>query len=404
MKKLFKLNLQRFNDEDQTTDPVEQPKADNTEETKKVAKDILEAGKAVNDELKSMIGDIVKAQIAATQPPQVEKKMQFESKTIHANTQHGRDSLSPEMKSFVHWARTGEVTDRKALGGIATPSAGGYLVPEEFRAEIIRKMIPLTVMRRAGARQFTISGGDTMIPVLESSGQGGWVSENTAYTESEPTFGEISLRPNKYTRLVKASYEMLEDSAINVADLLSDIFSEDFAAAEDAAFVNGTGVGRPTGLFKAAITSVASTNTDDGTLADSLMKLIYALPRQYRNGSVFFLSGKAIAKVRLLKGANGQYLWESSLKAGEPDRLLGYPVFESVDIPEATIGAGPDTGSDIIFGHPKHYYIADRQGMVLERSNERFFELGQVAFRSDMRVDGKVALADGFRKLTGFKH
>lgn len=405
MKNLFKLNLQRFNDgtEPESTEPEAQPEA------KQVTNEILEAGKAINADLKGMISQIIKDELAAQQPPAPEKKMQFatDAKNVFINPQHGREQLSPEMKAFIHWTRTGEVTDRKALGGIATPAAGGYLVPEEFRSEIIRKMTPLTVMRRAGARQFTISGGDTVIPVLQTNGAGGWVAENTAYTESDPVFNEINLRPSKYTRLVKASYEMLEDSAINVAGLLSDIFAEDFAAAEDAAFIAGNGTGKPTGLFTASLTSTAAVITSDATLADSIIKLVYALPRQYRAGAVFFVHGSAIAKIRTLKNTQGAYLWEPSLKAGEPDRLLGYPVYESVDIavnPDVDPGAPTSPGSDIVFGHPKHYYIADRQGMILERSNERFFELGQVAFRSDMRVDGKVALADGFRKLTGFMH
>ncbi|WP_018130707.1 phage major capsid protein [Effusibacillus pohliae] len=389
-------------------------KAAAIEEGKRLAKEIIETGKAVNDELKDMVQQVVQEELKSagfdfSTPIQrlVEKKMQFDvSNAPRINSRHGRDQLSPEMKSFIHWAKTGEVIDRKALAG-GTANAGGYLVPEEFRSEVIRKLAALTVVRRSGARAFPVSSDSISIPVVSANGSGAWTGENQQYQESDPTFGNVNLTPHKYTRLVRASVELLEDSAINVADLLADIFAEDFAAAEDAAFVAGDGVNKPTGIAQAAIGTVAAANTSDQNQADSLVKTVYALPRQYRNGAVWYINSKAIQRIRLLKDANGRYIWQDGLQEGEPARLLGYPVFETDALAEYDLdgaGAGTDMGSNIIFGNPRYYYIADRTGMRLERSADRYFEFGQVAFRSDMRVDGKVALADAFKKLTGFKH
>lgn len=382
------------------------------ERAREIAQEIITTGKSIDSELKGMMKEVVEKELAKNGIDMngrtgriIEQKMQFDLSPVYMNTQHGRSQLSPQMKQFIHWAKTGEVTDRKVLARGAD-AAGGYLVPEEFRNEVIRKLEPLTVVRRSGARAFNVNSDAIDIPVLLTNGAGAWIDENTVYPESDPTFGNVRMTPNKYSRLVRTSYELLEDSAINVADLLADIFAEDFAAAEDRAFVNGSGVGQPTGLNVADIPVVAAGAAT--ALRDDLIRLVYSLPRQYRDGAAFYLRGELIQQVRLLGPENTAGIWTNgSLQDGEPARLLGYPVFETSDLPAYDLdgtGTGTAMGSNIIFGNPKYYYIADRQGMRLERSTERYFELGQVAFRSDLRVDGEVALPDGFRKLTGVAH
>jgi HK97 family phage major capsid protein len=381
-----------------------------SQRAEQIAQEIIDKNKEVDDEIGTKVNDIVNQKLEENgvnlnnkyTRRLVEQKMHFDNKNVYASPAYGRQSLSPQMKSFVHWAKTGEAVDRKAMGG-GTDIAGGYLVPEEFRAEVIRKLKPLTVVRRAGARAITMNSDTLDIPVVSANGSGSWIGENTTYAESEPTLDNVRLTPFKYARLVRASYEMMEDSAIDVANLLSDIFAEDFSAAEDAAFINGAGTDRPTGINQASLGSIAASSS----LADDIVKLVYTLARQYRSGSAFMLRGEVIQLVRLLKDGNGRYLWQDGLQEGEPPRLLGYPVYESNDLPEYDLdgsGTGTAMGSDVLFGNPRYYYIGDRQGLRLDRSQDRYFELGQIAFRSDLRTDGKVALTDAFKKLTGVAH
>ena len=383
------------------------------EQGKQLAAEIMSTKQTLDGELKGIVADVVKKELEAngvqmggTLGRIVEKKLQFDITNAGygapmVNTQYGRHQLSPQMKNFIHWARTGEVLDTKVLAR-GTDATGGYLVPEEFRTEVIRKMQSDTVMRRSGARTFTISGDVIDIPVLDGEGSGQWIGENTAYPESDPSFDNVRMTPHKYARMVRTSYELLEDSAINVADLLSSIFASDFARAEDTAFMNGAGLDRPLGLNQTALTTIARVGGEN--IVQSLRRLIYSLPRQYRAGARFYMNGSAVQSLALAVDANGRPLWQESIQDGEPARVMGYSVFESDDLPVYDLdgaGAGTATGSDIIFGNPNYYYICDRQGMRLQRSDDRFFELGQVAFRSDMRVDGKVALPEAFVKLVG---
>ena len=395
-------------------------KAAALEEGKKLASDIITTKAAIDGELKGIVSEVVKGELEAQGISMggaigriVEKKLQFDVTNSSypspagygggsmVNPQFGRSQLSPQMKNFIHWARTGEVMDKKVLAR-GTDGTGGYLVPEEFRSEVIRKMADDTVMRKSGATTFSINGDSIDIPVLDAEGSGQWIGENTAYPESDPGFGNVRLTPHKYARMVRTSYELLEDSAINVADLLSSIFARDFSSAEDTAFIDGNGVDRPLGLNQATITQVAPVAGQN--IVQSLRRLVYALPKKYRNGAKFYMPGALVEQLAIAIDENGRPLWQESTQEGEPARLLGYQIYETDAIPTYDLdgaGAGTALGSDVIFGNPQYYYICDKQGMRLMRSDDRYFELGQVAFRSDMRVDGKVALPDGFVKMVG---
>jgi HK97 family phage major capsid protein len=331
-------------------------------------------------------------------------------RNVYANTKYGRESLSPEMKSFIHWAKTGEVERKAALTG-GVDANGGYLVPEEFSNEVVRKMKNIVVVRSAGARVLTIGSDKINVPVVSSEGAGGWMAATTqgsAYTQSEPTFSEVELTPHKYNRIALVSYEMLEDSFLNVADLLADIFAEDFASAEDKAFIAGTGTGQPEGMdTNANVVSVGLGTTFALTAAD-IFNIVYSLPRKYRNGACWFIHDAVVAKIRQFEDGSGQYIWtEGNLVNGEPPRLAGYPVYTSDALLKTDVdggAAGNQPGSNLIFGNPRYYYIADRQGFRLQRSTERYFDTGQVAFRADKRVDGKIALAEAFVKSAPVKH
>lgn len=390
------------------------------EQAERIAAEIINKTKEVDNDIEEKVNKMVEEKLAASGVSLankytrrlVEQKMHYDnvSKNVHMNGSYGRSSLSPAMKDFVTWAKTGEssVYTKAALVG-TTPANGGYLVPEEFSQEVIKKLERLSVVRQSGARVINMNGDLVHIPVLDTKGNGAWrgTAQGQAYTQSEPTFTEITLQPKKYDRLALASYEMLEDSAINVADLLSDIFAEDFALAEDKAFIAGAGTNDPEGIdVNANVSSVALATAGTITAAD-IFKIVYSLKRQYRPGAVWYLHDQVIAKVRNLQ-ANGAFLWtDGNLVNGEPARLAGYPVY-STDAHELSdwdgAGAGTGAGSRMIFGAPKYYYIGERQGFRLRRSTERYFETGQVAFAADKRVDGKVAMGEAFKKSSAVQH
>lgn len=101
-----------------------------------------------------------------------------------------------------------------------------------------------------------------------------------------------------------------------------------------------------------------------------------------------------VAQIRKLKDGNGAYLWQPSVQAGQPDRLLGYELYASPYVPAAAASA-----LSIAFGDFKNYWIADRAGRTVQRLNELYSVNGQVGFIATERVDGKVILPEGIKLL-----
>ena len=127
---------------------------------------------------------------------------------------------------------------------------------------------------------------------------------------------------------------------------------------------------------------------------DDIVSLVYALKSPYRRNASFLTHETTVAALRKLKDTNGQYLWQPSLVAGQPDRLFGYPIHTSPYVP--TVAAGALT---LGFGDYANYWIADRQGRAVQRLNELYAGNGQVGFLITQRVDGKVIRAEGIQLL-----
>lgn len=335
-----------------------------------------------------------------------EFKYNVRPKNVYANTQYGREQLSPEMKNFVHWAKTGQFLYKDLSE--STGSAGGYLVPTEFANEVIRKLENDVAIRRAGARVFNMMSNKLDVPVESARNSGGWVAETTAgegsaYVESDPTFGQVSLTPFKYTRLVQATEEMLEDNDVGAADYLVDVFTRDFTEAEDSAFLNGDGTNKPTGILQTAgITkndadSTTFGNNAAGLHADDLIAHFFSLKAAYRRNAVWIMNSTSAQAIRMLKDANDRYLWDMSrggVTEGVAGELLGRPVLVTDNIPD-----DPTNGNQIILGDFRFYLIGQRRGITVQRSEHYAFNTGMITFRASMRVDGKVAQPEAFKIL-----
>lgn len=106
------------------------------------------------------------------------------------------------------------------------------------------------------------------------------------------------------------------------------------------------------------------------------------------------MNDATISLLRKLKDNNGAYLWQPSIQAGEPDRLLGYAIYTSPYVP--TVAADALT---VAFGDFKNCWIADRAVRAVQRLNELYSANGQVGFVATERVDGKVILPEGIQLL-----
>lgn len=270
---------------------------------------------------------------------------------------------------------------------------GGYLVPEDFERDIVTALEEENVIRSL-AKVITTQH-ERKIPVATGHSTAQWTAENAAYTESNPTFGQKQIDAFKLTDLARVSVELLQDSAFDIEDYLMKEFARAFGIAEEEAFCVGTGTNQPTGIFTANGGTVGVTAAANNAItADELISLVYALKSPYRRNAKFLMNDATISAIRKLKDQNGAYLWQPSLQAGQPDRLLGYDLYTSPYVP--TMAAGALT---VAFGDFKNYWIGDRAGRTVQRLNELYATNGQIGYVATERVDGKVILPEGIQLL-----
>lgn len=270
---------------------------------------------------------------------------------------------------------------------------GGFLVPEEFENQIVTALEENNVIRSI-AKTIT-TAAERKIPIAATHSVAQWTPENGAYAESNPTFGQKTIDAFKLTDLVKVSTELLQDSMFNLESYISSEFARAFGIAEEQAFCTGTGVGQPTGIFTENGGEVGITLSSASNITcDNIIELVHSLKSPYRRNAVFLMNDSTVSMLRKLKDTNGAYLWQSSLQAGQPDRLLGYPLYTSPYVPTVKAAAMP-----IAFGDFSNYWIADRMGRSIQRLNELYAGNGQVGFIATERVDAKVILSEGIKLL-----
>jgi len=289
-------------------------------------------------------------------------------------------------------------TTAKALSE-GTPADGGYLVPNEFRAQVITKRNKESVIRPR-ATTIPMSRDKMDMPKQGNNVAVSWTAENAAFTESNPTFGTLQLDTNKLTGLSYMSRELFADSAINLLDYVAAIWGKAFAAEEDRVFMVGDGTGKPKGIHTETFSQTAAASTN--LSADNLIDAFYGLPVQYRKNAVWIMHNTRIALTRKLKDTTNNYLWADGLDSAGPT-ILGRPVIEQNDLP-TNLGAGTNE-SVIYFGDLSYYLIGDREEMGVETSTVAgtAFTNHQVAFKAWERLDGKLGLTDAFFKLTAVK-
>ena len=276
---------------------------------------------------------------------------------------------------------------------------GGFLVPTEFEKQIVTALDENNVIRSVA--NVIKTAAERKIPVAASHVAAQWTAENGAYTESNPTFAQKAIDAYKETALAKVSIELLQDSMFSVEAYLANEFGRAFGILEEEAFCVGTGTGQPTGIFNAYDDDApvggeinVITGTPGAVKGDDLISLVYALKAPYRKNAKFLMKDSSVAEIRKLKDGNGVYMWQPSLQAGQPDKLLGYDLLTSAYAPEIAANALP-----VAFGDFHSYWISDRSGITIQRLNELYSANGQVGFIATKRCDGKTILHEGIQLL-----
>lgn len=312
---------------------------------------------------------------------------------IGGETKTGRAS-DEYKRAFWNGMRNRISYDVQNALSIGTDSEGGYLVPDEYEKKLVEALQD-EVFFRSLATVIRTSSGDRKIPIVTGRGEAAWIDEGGQFPESDDSFGQTSIGAYKLATMIKVSDELLNDSVFNIEQYISKEFGRRIGTKEEEAFFIGDGQGKPIGLFNATGGAETGVTAASASITfDDVMDLYYSLRAPYRNMASWLLNDSTVKALRKLKGGNGNYIWQPSVREGEPDRILNRPYRTSIYVPELAEG-----NRVMAFGDYSYYWIADRQGRSFKRLNELYATTGQVGFLACERVDGKLILSEAVKTL-----
>lgn len=267
---------------------------------------------------------------------------------------------------------------------------GGYLVPEEYDHRLIDVLTEENIMRGIATKITT--SGEHKINIAATKPAAAWIEEGEALSFGDATFEQKILDAHKLHVAIKITEELLYDNAFGLENYIITEFGKALANAEEDAFLNGDGVGKPTGIFDKTKGGESIGTLTAALKSDDVLDLIYKLKRPYRKNASFIMNDATLAQIRKLKDNNGQYLWQPSYQANEPDKILGYNIRTSAFAPTDAIA----------FGDYKYYNIGDRGSRSFKQLNELFAGNGMIGYVAKERVDGLLILPEAV-KILGLK-
>ncbi len=284
--------------------------------------------------------------------------------------------------------------------GVGTTTAGGYFVPAEFRDTLIERQIFQGSVRSVATVITTDSGASLPWPTVDDTANvGAILAENTQVTEQDVTIGQASLDVYMYTsKLVRVSLQLINDSAIDVDDLLARLLAMRIARIQNQHFTTGTGTGQPEGIQTNATSGVTLPAGNTTTITyDGLVDLAHSIDPAYRTANAKYMARDSVlASVRKLKDTTGQPLWQPSMQAGMPDTVLGYPIVTNPDMPAPAASV-----KSVLFGDfEQGYVIRDVTAIQSLRLEERYADFLQVAFLLFQRSGARPQDANAYRALT----
>ncbi|WGD31885.1 phage major capsid protein [Ancylobacter sp. WKF20] len=308
----------------------------------------------------------------------------------------GTEEPSVERKAFAAYLRHGKEAGPDELKALTVSSdpQGGFLAPAEMSSEFIRDLVEFSPIRTLATVR-TTSAPSVSYPKRTGITNAKWKGETQAQEGSEPSFGQVEIPIREVNTYVDVSNQLLADSGGAAEAEVRLALAEDFGQKEGLAFVSGNGVLEPEGLLTASGIGETINGHATNLSADALVTLMYALPAAYRARGSWLMNGGTLAVIRKLKDGQGNYLWQPSYQAGQPEMILGRPVTEAVDMPDVASGAFP-----IMFGDfATAYRIVDRLALSILVNPYLLATNGMTRIHATRRTGAAVVQAKALRKL-----
>ena len=271
-------------------------------------------------------------------------------------------------------------------------SAAGYMLPEATHSAFSKAICRKNPFRRIATVKAAYGNGYT-IHAKFNDDYADWVQEggNIPIYDGIDDFTELAVGSHKLCSFTKLSEEFAHDASFDIEEYLVDRFSGNFARSEEAAFVNGNGTDRPTGILHATAGAQTGLTSERSTAVtfNEIISLFFTVKPEYRTGAVWLMNDETATALRLLKDGDGQYIWNHT-----NDTILGRPIIISNAMPSMEAGNKP-----IAFGDFSYYWIVDRKPIHISTLTEKFALNGQIAYLAKEFLDGKLVRREAIKVI-----
>ena len=355
----------------------------------------LEAQRTRNQELMGMDKTVTPA------APEVRvTERAFENNIMKQLASHEHRATEKYLSAFTSYIMRGEHTSPVEMRVLSEGVGGTVLAPITYDQSMAAKLQTLATVRNL-SRKVDIGSFSREFVYENGTATASWPGESTAATETTPTYTNITLTPKRLAAIVRVSNELIEDSGVRggptVMSMVQEQFARVLAQTEESALLPQTNVsGAPTSLF---LTSSLPTSAASATAitADQIIDFVYKLPRQYRShpSCAIVTSDSTLAALRKLAAVGGtaNYFWQNGYQnvgagaAGEPDRIMGIPVYVSAAVPAIA------TGNYIaMIGAWDYSIFASAQNFEFKVLRELYSPANETGFICNSRLDCKLLL------------
>ncbi len=281
-----------------------------------------------------------------------------------------------------------DLQSRALVAGIG--ASGGFMIPEEYYPEVIELLRARAVVRRLGALQIPMEGGNLTMPRLQGGAVAGYVGEATATNASQEAFGQVKFTERKLMALVPVSNDLLKFASPQADEVVLNDMIAQIAISEDAAFIRGSGTSyTPKGMryWAPAATNVI---VSAGTGLTNFVTDLEAMESALEGANVrminpaIILNPRSKNAIKLLQATTGQFVFRDEMKDGTLD---GYPFGSTNNIPK-NLGSGAQT--EWYLADMADAVITDVPGLEIEISSEAAYVDSsgtmQAAFSQDVTV------------------
>jgi HK97 family phage major capsid protein len=351
----------------------------------------------MDEELKKEISALVVESVKAAMPVAVEEAKPQGAELVAPAVKKITDLgfANEEMKSFMHWVKTGDDVPLKTAMIGQTDANGGYYVPDDFWLQIVAKRGERSIVDRIGCPRFPVQNDRVLVPIEGTAAtKFVVVAEAASYDENEPTAGQAALTIYKLTKLIKLSEE-IEVDAPSFQNYLADAFARAVALAENYYFVNGgTGTSMPQAMAAGGSLGKSFASATAITAAE-MLNLIYAMPAAYSDHMALLMKRSTLGYIRALSGNPFSFLPTPIATPasnnmgydvhGDEGTVAGLPVFCTDAMGAMTTGL-----KSVLCVNPEFYGVAERSGLRVRRNEDLYMATGQIGLFADIREGGAV--------------